>query len=160
MISRLVVKCTTLRFVLGDDPVEAIALSQSGGMGMRGLEDGVMGVLRFKSGVIAQFHDAFTTKFAETGFEVHGTEGSLIARNVMTQKPVGSVVLRNAEGERELPLGQHNLYEAALSAFHNAVAGNGAPAASGEDGVWSLATGLAVAKSAATGAAIAIEPGL
>ena len=150
----------TLRFVLGDDPVEAIALSQSGGMGTRGLEDGVMGVLRFKSGVIAQFHDAFTTKFAETGFEVHGTEGSLIARNVMTQKPVGSVVLRNAEGEQQLSLDQHNLYEAALSAFHNAVAGNGAPAASGEDGLWSLATGLAVAKSAATGAAIAIEPGL
>lgn len=150
----------TLRFVLNDDPVEAIALSQSGGMGMRGLEDGVMGVLRFKSGVIAQFHDAFTTKFAETGFEVHGTEGSLIARNVMTQKPIGSVVLRNAEGEHELPLGQHNLYEAALAAFHEAVAGKGSPAATGEDGVWSLATGLAVAKSAATGAAIAIEPEL
>ncbi|MBT1158686.1 Gfo/Idh/MocA family oxidoreductase [Aminobacter anthyllidis] len=150
----------TLRFVLNDDPVEAIAFSQSGGMGMRGLEDGVMGVLRFKSGVIAQFHDAFTTKFAETGFEVHGTEGSLIARNVMTQRPVGSVVLRNAEGEHDLPLGQHNLYEEALSAFHNAIAGKGQPSASGEDGVWSLATGLAVAKSAATGAAIEIEPGL
>lgn len=150
----------TLRFVLNDDPVEAVALSQSGGMGQAGLEDGVMGVLRFKSGVIAQFHDAFTAKFAETGFEVHGTEGSLVARNVMTQKPVGSVVLRNAEGEQDLPLDQHNLYETALAAFHAAVAGKDAPSASGEDGVWSLAAGLAVARAAATGAAVAIEPGL
>lgn len=150
----------TLRFVLNDDPVEAVAFSQVGGMGQAGLEDAVMGVLRFKSGVIAQFHDAFTTKFAETGFEVHGTEGSLIARNVMTQKPVGSVVLRNAAGEHELKLDQRNLYEAGLQAFHEAVAGKGKPSAAGEDGVWSLATGLAVVKSAATGKAVAIEAGL
>ncbi|WP_269929340.1 Gfo/Idh/MocA family protein [Aminobacter sp. HY435] len=150
----------TLRFVLNDDPVEAIAFSQTGGMGQAGLEDAVMGVLRFKSGVIAQFHDAFTTKFAETGFEVHGTEGSLIARNVMTQKPVGSVVLRNAEGEHELKLDQSNLYEAGLQAFHDAVAGKGKPSATGEDGVWSLATGLAVVESAVTGKAVAIEAGL
>ena len=150
----------TLRFVLNDDPVEAVAFSQTGGMGQAGLEDAVMGVLRFKSGVIAQFHDAFTTKFAETGFEVHGTEGSLIARNVMTQKPVGSVVLRNAEGELELSLDQRNLYETGLQSFHDAIAERGKPSATGEDGVWSLATGLAVLKSAATGKAVAVEAGL
>ncbi|GAA2829531.1 1,5-anhydro-D-fructose reductase (1,5-anhydro-D-mannitol-forming) [Aminobacter aminovorans] len=150
----------TLRFVLNDDPVEAIALSQAGGMGQAGLEDAVMGVLRFKSGLVAQFHDAFTAKFAETGLEVHGTEGSLIARNVMTQKPIGSVVLRNAEGEHELKLDQRNLYETGLQAFHDAISGKCKPSATGEDGVWSLATGLAVVKSAATGKAVAIEAGL
>ncbi|HVK90969.1 MAG TPA: Gfo/Idh/MocA family oxidoreductase [Mycoplana sp.] len=150
----------TLRFVLGDDPVEAIAFSQMGGMGQAGLEDGVMGVLRFKSGVIAQFHDGFTTKFAETGLEVHGTDGSLIGRNVMTQRAVGTVTLRNAEGEQELPLDHRNLYETALSAFHAAIAGKGKPAATGEDGVWSLATGLAVVEAAKTGSAVKIEPGL
>ena len=50
-------------------------------MGKDGLEDAVMGVMRFQSGLIAQFHDGFTTKFAVTGFEVHGTEGSLIGRD-------------------------------------------------------------------------------
>lgn len=149
----------TLRFVLGDDPVETTAFSQQGGMG-KGLEDGVMGVIRFKSGVIAQFHDAFTAKYAETGFEVHGTEGSLIARNVMTQKPVGTVILRDASGERELSLSPRNLYETALENFHAAIDGKGAPSASGEDGVWSLATGIAVVKSAASGAAVKIETGL
>lgn len=150
----------TLRFVLGDDPVEAIAFSQRGGMGKEGLEDAVMGVMRFKSGVIAQFHDGFTTKFAETGFEVHGTEGSLIARNVMTQKPIGTVTLRNAEGEQDLPLDGRNLYETALEAFHSAIAGKGKPSATGEDGVWSLAAGLAVVEAAKTGHAVKIEPGL
>ncbi len=150
----------TLRFVLNDDPAEAVAISHSAGMGKEGLEDGVMGVLRFRSGVIAQFHDAFTTKFAETGFEVHGTEGSLIGRDVMTQKPVGTVTLRNAEGESLLPLDPANLYETALTAFHAAIEGNGRPSATGEDGVWSLATGLAVVKAAATGQAVAIETGL
>lgn len=150
----------TLRFVLDSDPVEAIALSQSGGMGKAGLEDAVMGVLRFQNGVVAQFHDGFTTKFAETGLEVHGTEGSLIGRNVMTQRATGSVTLRDADGEHDLPLDQANLYETALSAFHAAIAGNGKPSATGEDGIWSLATGLAVVEAARSGGAVKIAPGI
>jgi 1,5-anhydro-D-fructose reductase (1,5-anhydro-D-mannitol-forming) len=150
----------TLRFVLGDDPVEAVAATQNGGMGQAGLEDAVMGVLRFKSGLIAQFHDAFTAKFAGTGFEVHGTEGSLIGRDVMTQKPVGTVTLRTADGEEQLTTDPTNLYERALGNFHAAIAGRGVPSASGEDGIWSLATGLAVQQAATTGRATAIETGL
>lgn len=149
----------TLRFVLDSDPVEAIAFSQAGGMGQAGLEDAVMGVLRFENGVIAQFHDGFTTKFAETGLEVHGTDGSLIGRNVMTQRAVGTVTLRDAEGEHDLPLDHRNLYETTLSAFHAAVASKGRPSATGEDGVWSLATGLAVVEAARTGKTIRIETG-
>jgi 1,5-anhydro-D-fructose reductase (1,5-anhydro-D-mannitol-forming) len=119
-----------------------------------------MGVLRFKSGLIAQFHDAFTAKFAGTGFEVHGTEGSLIGRDVMTQKPVGTVTLRTAVGEEQLATDPTNLYERALGNFHAAVAGRGAPSASDEDGIWSLATGLAVQQAARSGRATPIETGL
>lgn len=150
----------TLRFVLGSDPVEAIALSQEGGMGQAGLEDAVMGVLRFRNGVIAQFHDGFTTRYAETGFEVHGSEGSLVARNVMTQRPVGTVTLRTADGEEDLPLDGANLYETGLRSFHDAVAGRGSPAATGEDGIWSLATALAVLESSKTGTAVKVRPGI
>lgn len=150
----------TLRFVLGENPVETVAFSQAGGMSGSGLEDGVMGVLRFESGLIAQFHDAFTAKYAQTGFEVHGTEGSLIARNVMTQRPVGEVVLRNSEGETTLHLDEVNLYERALASFYDAIAGKGTPSATGEDGIWSLASGLAVVEAARTGKAVRIEPGI
>lgn len=150
----------TLRFVLGENPLEVIAFSQVGGMGKAGLEDAVMGVMRFGSGLIAQFHDGFTTKYAETGFEVHGTEGSLVARNVMTQRPVGTVLLRNSDGERELPLGHRDLYETALEAFHAVMAGKGRPSASAEDGIWSLATALAVLDAARSGLVAKVETGL
>jgi 1,5-anhydro-D-fructose reductase (1,5-anhydro-D-mannitol-forming) len=150
----------TLRFVLGSNPVEVVAISQTGGMGKEGLEDAVMGVMRFENGVIAQFHDGFTTKYADTGFEVHGSEGSLVARNVMTQKPIGNVTLRNADGEQELPLGGRNLYETGLEAFHAAIAGRGQPSATAEDGIWSLATGLAVVQAAKSGKSVKVETGL
>ncbi len=151
----------TLRFVLNEDPVEVSAFTQSAGMASgQGLEDGAMCLWRFGSGLIAQSHEGFTTKYAGTGFEVHGTEGSLIATGVMTQKPVGTVVLRDKDGERELPLDHKNLYETALQAFHAAVAGKGKPAATLEDGVWSLATGLAVAEAVKTGKTTAVKSGL
>lgn len=149
----------TLRFVLGDDPIETVAMTQQGGMAQAGLEDAVMGVMRFKSGLLAQFHDGFTTKFAGTGFEVHGTEGSLIGRDVMTQKPVGTVTLRTAAGEETLKPDTTNLYERALGNFHAAIAGKGAPSATGADGIWSLATGLAVLEAARSGRVTKIEAG-
>ena len=150
----------TLRFVLDDDPVEVTAVSQSAGMAAPGIEDGVMGVTRFASGVIAQNHDAFTIGFAGTGFEVHGSAGSLVARDVMTQKPVGTVVLCTESGEEALPFDREDLYVRSLSLFHAAVRGEGVPSATGEDGVWSLATALAFVESARSGKAVAVEPGL
>ncbi len=150
----------TLRFVLADDPVEVTCFSQSAGMAGAGLEDGVMCVFRFKSGVIAQTHEAFTVKYAGTGFEVHGTEGSLIARDVMTQKPLGTVTLRTATGEEDLSFDRGDLYSYALRAFHAAIRGEGRPAATGEDGVWSLAAAEAALRSASSGRAVAIDAGL
>jgi 1,5-anhydro-D-fructose reductase (1,5-anhydro-D-mannitol-forming) len=149
-----------LRFVLGDDPVEVVAFGQASGMAKGGLEDATMGAMRFKSGLLAQFHDGFTTPYAVTGFEVHGSEGSLIGRNCMIQKPVGTVTLRTAAGEEELKIEHRNLYENTLLAFGAAIAGTGKPLCTGEDGVWSLATGLAVVESARTGKSVKIEPGL
>ena len=75
-------------------------------------------------------------------------------------KPIGQVLLRNAGGEVELPIDDTNLYERTLRAFDAAIAGEGQPLCSGEDGVWSLATGLAVMKAAQTGMRTAVEPGL
>jgi 1,5-anhydro-D-fructose reductase (1,5-anhydro-D-mannitol-forming) len=150
----------TLRFVLDDEPADVVAVAQSAGMAAEGVEDGVMGVVRFRSGLIAQFHDAFTTKFATTGFEVHGSEGSLIGTNCMTQRPVGDVLLRTAAGEEHLPLDHENLYARSLRAFHAAVRDEGTPAATGEDGVRSMAMALAAREAAATGRMVSIDPGL
>ena len=150
----------TLRFVLGDDPVEISAFTQSAGMAAGGLEDGAMCIWRFASGLIAQSHEGFTTKFAGTGFEVHGSEGSIIASNVMTQKPVGSVLLRTAKGEEELHFDREDLYTRSLRQFHAAIRGEGQPSATGEDGVWSLAAAEAALQSAKSGKAVRIDPKL
>lgn len=149
----------TLRFVLGDDDVEeATALTAAHGLAQHGLEDTVMGVLRFQSGVLVQFHDAFTTRFAGTGLEIHGSSGSLIARNVMTQQALGEIILRTESGEEIISLAEPtNLYERSVARFNSAVQGQGVPAASGEDGMKSLATALAVRASAAEGRAVRVN---
>ena len=150
----------TLRFVLGDEPVSVTAMTQASGMAAEGLEDGIMGVARFASGVLAQWHDAFTTRHATTGFEVHGTDGSLIATDCMTQQPKGTVVLRSVAGEETLPVDRDNLYARSVRAFAAACRGDGAPAATGQDGIRSLAMALAAVEAAATGREVAIETGL
>jgi 1,5-anhydro-D-fructose reductase (1,5-anhydro-D-mannitol-forming) len=147
----------TLRFVLDDEPLEAVAQTQAAGMARGGLADGVMAVVSFRSGLIAQLHDAFTVRYAGTGFEVHGTDGSLVARDVMIQPPVGEVRLRTAAGDQVLPVEQENLYVRAVRRFHGAVRGEDAPAASGEDGVRSLALALAVREAAHNGRRVQVD---
>ncbi len=142
----------TLRFILDDEVEEVTALSAQQGMAEGGLEDAVMGVMRFRQGVMAQFHDAFTIKHAGTGLQVHGTEGSLLAEDVMKQQPIGRIILRRDGKDESIALPPpEDLYTHAVRLFNQAVKGNGHPSATGEDGVRSLAVGLAVVESAATG---------
>ena len=148
----------TLRFILDAEPVEAIGMSQSTAMAREGLEDGVMAVLRFDSGVLAQLHDAFTVKHAGTGIEIHGERGSIVGRDVMTQQPVGEVLLRTVTGEQKVTIEHESLYVRGVAAFCDAINGNGEPAATAEDGVRSLATALAVLDACRTGAATRVLP--
>ncbi len=146
----------TLRFALGDEVTEVTAMTANQGMGRAGLEDAVMGVMRFRNGVIAQFHDAFTAPHASTGFEVHGTEGSLYGRDVMTQRPVGTVSMRREGNEEEVPVDHENLYERSVRCFNAAIRGEGEPAATGADGVQSLAVAIAVRDAAETGQTVPV----
>ena len=79
----------------------------------------------------------------------------------------GSAVLGksvNVKGQiysrEDLTIDRTNLYERALTNFHAAVAGKGQPSATGKDGIWSLATGLAVVEAARTGRSVKIDAGL
>ena len=146
----------TLRFALGDEVTEVTAMTANQGMGRAGLEDAVMGVMRFRDGVIAQFHDAFTAPHASTGFEVHGTEGSLYGREVMTQRPIGTVTIFRDGGEEAIPVEHENLYERSVRCFNAAIRGEGEPAATGADGVRSLAVALAVRESAQKGLTVQV----
>ncbi|MDP1700348.1 MAG: Gfo/Idh/MocA family oxidoreductase [Aestuariivirga sp.] len=145
-----------MRFVLDDDAASVSATVQNSGMAIAGVEDAAMGVITFRSGILGQFHDGFTTKYVQTSVEVHGDSGSLIATNCMTQAPIGDVLLRTAEGETKLQLQHENLYVRTINAFKSAIAGNGKPLSTGEDGVASLAIALAALESARTHSVVSI----
>ncbi|MDM0111215.1 Gfo/Idh/MocA family oxidoreductase [Variovorax sp. J22R133] len=148
----------TLRFILGAEPVEAVGIAQSASLAREGLEDGAMAVLKFDNGVVAQLHDAFTVPYAGTGIEIHGDKGSVIGRNVMTQKPVGEVILRDAQGERTVTVEHESLYARGVAQFCAALRGQGQPSATALDGVRSLATALAIAEACRTGTSVRVAP--
>jgi 1,5-anhydro-D-fructose reductase (1,5-anhydro-D-mannitol-forming) len=148
----------TVRFHLGEDPVEVVARMTASGMG-EGVEDSAMSVWTMPSGAMVSAHESFTHPFAGTGIEIHGTDGSIVARGVMTQRPVGEVTLVDASGRHEIPFSDHDLYARAVGLFADAVAGKGRPSADGWDGVKSLAVALAVREAAETGRAVAVDYG-
>jgi 1,5-anhydro-D-fructose reductase (1,5-anhydro-D-mannitol-forming) len=139
------------RFLLGEDPISVVAQAVASGMG-QGVEDSAMSIWTMPSGAMVQSHESFTHPFAGSGVEVHGTLGSIFAKGVMTQAPVGEIELVTAEGRLAVPFPKHDLYAQGLRDFLGAVAGHGHPAATGRDGVASLAVALAVREAARTGA--------
>jgi 1,5-anhydro-D-fructose reductase (1,5-anhydro-D-mannitol-forming) len=133
-------------------PIDAVAIGVRQGPWEAAVDDAIMSVLRYDGDVVVQTHDAFTVRYAGTGLEVHGTEGSIVARDVMTQEPTGSVLLRDSTGERELDIpDRRDMYEVALEAFSHAVDEKTAPAVTGVDGVHALAVALAVQEAASSG---------
>jgi 1,5-anhydro-D-fructose reductase (1,5-anhydro-D-mannitol-forming) len=107
-----------VRAILGRDAVEAAAVAVRQGPCAAVAEDAVVSTLRYEGDVLVQIHDAFTVAFARTGLEVHGSEGSIVAVDVMTQGPAGRVTLRDRAGEREVQVpDRRDLYEVALEAF-------------------------------------------
>lgn len=130
--------------------VAAVELSQ--GMAARTTSDAVMGSGRLTGDVGLQIHAAYTVPHAVTGFEVHGSEGSLYATKAMKQEPDGDVVLCRAgcdDMAMDVP-DREGLYERTLRFFADAVTAGGAPTASGADGVRSLAVAMAIRQSAQT----------
>lgn len=147
-----------VRFLLDEDPVSVVAQATSSGMG-QGVEDSAMSVWAMPSGAMVMSHESFTHPFAGSGLEIHGTQGSIFARGVMTQKPVGEIELIDASGAHAIPFDTHDLYATGVAEFEAAVRGKGSPAATGIDGVKSLAVALAVREAAETGARVTINYG-
>jgi 1,5-anhydro-D-fructose reductase (1,5-anhydro-D-mannitol-forming) len=139
-------------------PLSAVALGVRQGPWDAAVDDAIMSVLQYEGNVLAQTHDAFTVQYAGTGLEVHGTDGSIFGKDVMTQDPLGSVFLRDSSGERELDIpDRRDLYDVALEAFARAVEEKTEPAVTGVDGVRALAVALAVQEAAHSGSRVQID---
>lgn len=146
------------RFLLREDPATVVAQMTASGMG-EGVEDSAMSVWTMPSGAMVMSHESFTHPFAGSGFEVHGTEGSIFARGVMTQRPMGEIELVTKSGREIVPYPAHDLYVQGVGEFVAATQGKGQPAATGWDGVKSLAVALAVREAAASGKRLTINYG-
>lgn len=138
------------RFLLGESPETVVAQMCASGLG-EGVEDSAMTVWTMPSGAMVMAHESFTHPFAGTALEVHGTLGSIFARGVMTQRPVGEIELVTASGREAVPFPGHDLYLQGVTEFVAATEGRGRPAASGRDGIASLAVALAVREAARSG---------
>ncbi|MEJ4046884.1 Gfo/Idh/MocA family protein [Erwinia sp. SLM-02] len=146
----------TLRFLLDDDVVAVSAMAQDGLLSQSGSVETVMGTLRFSKGTLVSFFDSFTARNFETSIDVIGTQGTLRARNILTQNPVGEVTLHNRHGSEPLAIEHASLYERGLASFRDAIFNGGQPAASGDDGRQSLAVSLAVVKAVSSGITVHI----
>ncbi len=140
-----------LRYLLDDEPETVMAAAQNGGLAAPGIEDAAMGTIAFRSGLLAQFADSFTTPAVRSVVEVHGRAGSIVAWDSLAPAAGGSLVLRTAHSEETVPIAPENAYIRVVRGMHAAIAGQGRPSATGEDGVRSLAVALAALRSAASG---------
>lgn len=146
------------RFLLGEEPETVVAQMTSSGMG-QGVEDAAMSIWAMPYGAMVMSLESFTHPFAGSGLEVHGTDGSIFARGVMTQQPVGEIELVTTAGREVVSFAPHDLYVQSVGQFVGAVLGRDKPTASGWDGVKSLAVALAVRESARTGRGLTVDYG-
>jgi 1,5-anhydro-D-fructose reductase (1,5-anhydro-D-mannitol-forming) len=138
--------------LLGALPVDVVAFAVHQGSWDAAAEDALMATLRYASGALVQTHDAYTIAHAPTGLHVLGSAGSIFATGVMVQDPLGTIVLRDAGGEREIPVeDRRDLYDISVGGFGEAVAGASRPVVSGLDGLNAVAVALAVREAAHTG---------
>ncbi len=101
----LVHTADAVRFVLGQEPVEACALGASSPMmPPGGAYDLIMATYRFEGGALAQLCADFNAPHGRSRLEVHGTDGSLIGTDVLGKGPVhrGRVVLSSKGSESEI----------------------------------------------------------
>ena len=142
--------------LVGELPVDVVALSTMQGSWETAAEDNLMSTMRYANGVLVQTHDAFTVAHAPTGIHVIGEDGAILAVNVMTQEPIGTVILRDATGEREIDIpNRRDLYDINVSGFAAAISGEAAgPVVSGLDGLRAAQVALAVRQAAETGSRV------
>jgi len=139
--------------LLGALPMDVVALATNQGPWESAAEDAVMATMRYADGALAQTHDAFTIGYTPTGLHVMGSDGAIFATDVMTQEPIGTVVLRDARGEREIEVTDRtDLYDISVGRFAAAVRGEAErPVATGLDGLHAARVALAVREAADTG---------
>ncbi|TQC46916.1 gfo/Idh/MocA family oxidoreductase [Rhodococcus sp. WS4] len=144
----------TLRFVTGMEPTTVTAVGVCQGLS-EGPADAVMTSGVLGTDTLFSLHDAYTVPDAVTGFEIHGTAGTLVASNCMRPDPAGTLRMVTNGRDTAVPLEPvDNLYAPGIRAFVDAVRGEGQPVATGHDGLRSVTAALAILQSIEEGRAV------
>jgi 1,5-anhydro-D-fructose reductase (1,5-anhydro-D-mannitol-forming) len=147
-----------LRFVLSRDPRTVHAYTSAGVMTAHGIDETIVGTAEFDGGLPVSFVESFVTGHARTRLDVLGTEGALLGSGIQSMSPEGTLTLLRKGREHVFDLGEReDMYSVAVRRFQHAVWGDTTPAASGADGVWSVAFALAALRSAEGGSRVTIE---
>src|SRR4029077_17839305 len=110
----------TVRFITGREVESVTAVATSSGLGGGTAEDTAMCVLTLEGGALAMTHESFVVPHAGTALEVHGSEASIFASNVLTQDPIGEILMRTATMTVEVPVTERpDLYQVGLRAFED-----------------------------------------
>jgi 1,5-anhydro-D-fructose reductase (1,5-anhydro-D-mannitol-forming) len=142
----------TLRFISGDEISLVSAITACQGLGVEGVPDTAMVTMVLDSGALGYAHESFVVPHAGIGMEVHGSEGSIFAEGALNQSSEGEVLLRRGDAIEDIAVADRtDVYVVGLRAFAAAVAGEGEPAATGLDGLKSMAVALAAQRSADQG---------
>ena len=80
----------------------------------------------------------------------------LLGERLLCRSAGSAITLTNAEGEQQISVEHHSLDAETVRLFVNAVKGEGVPAATGEDGVVSMAAALACLESGESGSSVRI----
>ncbi|MFJ5956627.1 Gfo/Idh/MocA family protein [Paenarthrobacter sp. NPDC092416] len=148
-----------LRYLLDDEVEEVTAVTGNSGFLKGKLEDYAMTTLRFRKGTIASSTVSFCTPGSIGAIEVMGSEGTILARDLLADKLGGEIWLRRGGLDlQRVQVGpEREHYTEAVHQFNEAVRGNGRPAVTGADGVQSLAVAIAALRSAERGEVVQIS---
>jgi 1,5-anhydro-D-fructose reductase (1,5-anhydro-D-mannitol-forming) len=143
ILDRTAFSADLLRFLLRDEVAAMHSLETQRILGTEVEEDVLSHVTLRRSGLVFQLHDSFLIHHLPASVAVVGSTGTLIARHCLTDDTASELLLLRHSKVEAVPLAPTDLREQTLHAFVNAVRTQGAPSATGADGVQSLAASLA-----------------
>jgi xylose dehydrogenase (NAD/NADP) len=143
------------RFVLGEEPVEAIAMADTG---PTGVDLSFAGQLRFDSGALLQFDCSFVSDY-RTLMEFVGTDGVLSLSNPFKPGRRERVHLRRGDTEETLDIAGGELYQGELDDMADAVFLGTPPRVSLNDSRGNVRALVALLDSAREGRAVRVATG-
>lgn len=114
-------------------------------------------LMKFNNGAIGTVNVSFNNRFPINGYEICGTEGSLIGEGSIGREPTGKATLFTAKGSQVFQSTSPNPYVAQIKHFAQCIENDQEPLINGEEGIKDLRICFAAYESFKKNTAIAIR---